>query len=289
MRAAWAPINGARTIDGTSCASATKPAVEAPPWLVGVDQDRDPLAVLDERHRQEGREEAAERLVVARDEKNRAHAGRALHDAEPTGEPHRAFVARVERGTTARAGASSLRLAQVSEREHDIVLFGATSFVGRLTAEYLPSAAPEGTRVALAGRSAERLQALRTGLGAEHWPIVVADTSDPAALRAMAAGTTVLATHGRPLPPLRHPGRGGLRGGRHPLRGPDRRGRVHARVDRPLRRRGARARRAHRPQLRLRLDPLRHRRPAAARAGCRRRRRRARRHRAGRRARSEGG
>ena len=82
----------------------------------------------------------------------------------------------------------------MSEREHDIVLFGATSFVGRLTAEYLLTAAPEGTRVALAGRSVERLQALRTSLGAERWPIVVADTSDPGTLRAMAAGTSVLAS-----------------------------------------------------------------------------------------------
>jgi short subunit dehydrogenase-like uncharacterized protein len=82
----------------------------------------------------------------------------------------------------------------VSEREHDVVLFGATSFVGRLTAEYLLRAAPAGTRVALAGRSAERLQALRTSLGAEQWPIVVADTDDPVTLRAMAASTSVLAS-----------------------------------------------------------------------------------------------
>jgi short subunit dehydrogenase-like uncharacterized protein len=82
----------------------------------------------------------------------------------------------------------------MSAREHDIVLFGATSFVGRLTAEYLLGAAPEGTRIALAGRSAARLQALREEIGAGHWPVVVADTGDPASLRAMASSAGVLAS-----------------------------------------------------------------------------------------------
>ncbi len=82
----------------------------------------------------------------------------------------------------------------MSAREHDIVLFGATSFVGRLTAQYLLGAAAPELRVALAGRSAERLGALRDSLGAERWPIVVADTQDAASLRALAASTRVLAT-----------------------------------------------------------------------------------------------
>jgi short subunit dehydrogenase-like uncharacterized protein len=38
-------------------------------------------------------------------------------------------------------------------REFDIVLFGATGFVGKLTAEYLARAG-SGARIALAGRSA---------------------------------------------------------------------------------------------------------------------------------------
>jgi short subunit dehydrogenase-like uncharacterized protein len=82
----------------------------------------------------------------------------------------------------------------MSAREHDIVLFGATSFVGRLTARYLLRAAPEGVRIALAGRSAERLGALREELGAERWPLLVADTGDEAALRGLAASTSVLAS-----------------------------------------------------------------------------------------------
>ena len=44
-----------------------------------------------------------------------------------------------------------------SARTHDVVVFGATGFVGRLTAAYLAEAAPAGTRIALAGRSRARL------------------------------------------------------------------------------------------------------------------------------------
>ena len=39
-----------------------------------------------------------------------------------------------------------------SDRDHDIVLYGATGFVGKLTALYLASAAGDA-RIALAGRS----------------------------------------------------------------------------------------------------------------------------------------
>ena len=51
-----------------------------------------------------------------------------------------------------------------TDRELDVVLFGATSFVGRLCAEYLSRAAPSGARIGLAGRSRERLRDLRTRL-----------------------------------------------------------------------------------------------------------------------------
>ncbi|NUP27176.1 MAG: enoyl-ACP reductase, partial [Nocardia sp.] len=42
-------------------------------------------------------------------------------------------------------------------REFDLVVFGATGFVGKLTAQYLLGAAPAGARIALAGRSADKL------------------------------------------------------------------------------------------------------------------------------------
>ena len=51
-------------------------------------------------------------------------------------------------------------------REHDLVVFGATGFVGRLTAGYLARSAPEGVRIALAGRSQDKLEQTRAELGA---------------------------------------------------------------------------------------------------------------------------
>ena len=78
-------------------------------------------------------------------------------------------------------------------RDLDIVIYGATGFVGRLTAEYLAKAGA-GHRVGLAGRSAERLHAVRQtlGAGAQNWPLIVADLSQQPALNAMAARTRVV-------------------------------------------------------------------------------------------------
>ena len=82
----------------------------------------------------------------------------------------------------------------MSERQFDLVLFGATSFVGRLTAIYLRRAAPAGARIALAGRSEGRLRELKASIGAEEWPAIVADVSDEASLAELAARTRVLAS-----------------------------------------------------------------------------------------------
>jgi short subunit dehydrogenase-like uncharacterized protein len=83
-----------------------------------------------------------------------------------------------------------------SARTHDLVVFGATGFVGRLLAAYLAEAAPAGTRIALAGRSRARLLEVRAGLpaSAREWPVLEADSGDPASLVALAAQTHVLAT-----------------------------------------------------------------------------------------------
>ncbi|BBX11353.1 MULTISPECIES: saccharopine dehydrogenase family protein [Mycobacteriaceae] len=80
-------------------------------------------------------------------------------------------------------------------RELDVIVYGATGFVGKLTAQYLARVGGE-TRVGLAGRSAERLRAVRDEIGsaAQDWPIVVADADKPASLEAMAARTRVVIT-----------------------------------------------------------------------------------------------
>lgn len=81
-------------------------------------------------------------------------------------------------------------------RELDVVLLGATGFVGWLTAEHLAATAPSGTRIGLAGRSRERLEALRDGLGeaAAGWPLLVVDTADAVAVTGLAERTRVVAT-----------------------------------------------------------------------------------------------
>ncbi len=82
------------------------------------------------------------------------------------------------------------------EREHEIVVYGATGFTGGLTAEYLARTAP-GARWALAGRSQAKLELVRARL-AEIDPalstmaLVGADAGDPTSLRALAESTKVL-------------------------------------------------------------------------------------------------
>jgi short subunit dehydrogenase-like uncharacterized protein len=84
----------------------------------------------------------------------------------------------------------------MADREHDLVVFGATGFTGALTAEYLAAHADPGTRWAIAGRSAEKLEAVRSRLGSEHadLPLLQADVNDPSSLRALAESTRVVIT-----------------------------------------------------------------------------------------------
>ncbi|WP_197420174.1 saccharopine dehydrogenase NADP-binding domain-containing protein, partial [Mycobacterium sp. NAZ190054] len=92
-------------------------------------------------------------------------------------------------------------------RELDIVLFGATGSVGSLTARYLAAARPDA-RIGLAGRSEQRLGALRDalGAGAADWPLLSTDLTDPARLAQIVAGTGLVVStvgpygvHGLPL------------------------------------------------------------------------------------------
>lgn len=73
--------------------------------------------------------------------------------------------------------------------EFDVIVYGATGFTGKLVAEYMLDRHPMGgaVRWAMAGRSAEKLAAVRDDLGAPaDFPLVTADASDPASLAAMA-------------------------------------------------------------------------------------------------------
>src|SRR5918997_1676934 len=82
------------------------------------------------------------------------------------------------------------------QRAHDVVVFGATGFVGRLVAEYLAEHAPDDARIALGGRSQDKLEKTRKEIGgrAAEWPLVTADSSDEESLAAMARDARVVCT-----------------------------------------------------------------------------------------------
>lgn len=86
----------------------------------------------------------------------------------------------------------------MSEREFDVVVYGATGFTGQLVAEYLAGqyGADKELRWAIAGRSEEKLRGVRRGLGAaaEQLPIIVADSADADALGELASRTRVVLT-----------------------------------------------------------------------------------------------
>ncbi|MFE0796744.1 saccharopine dehydrogenase family protein [Streptomyces mutabilis] len=82
-----------------------------------------------------------------------------------------------------------------ADRPYDIVLFGATGFVGELTARYLAAHAPEGLRWAIAGRSEEKLNRLRELLpGTPDVGVLRADVSEPGSVRELARQARVVAT-----------------------------------------------------------------------------------------------
>ena len=95
----------------------------------------------------------------------------------------------------------------VRKRKYDVVLYGATGFVGRQTVAYfanLSSTRAAGGKVlrwALAGRSAEKLHAIKAacGPGAKSAGIVVADAQDTEALAAMVRDCSVVLSTAGPF------------------------------------------------------------------------------------------
>jgi len=81
----------------------------------------------------------------------------------------------------------------------DIVVYGATGFTGQLVAEYLATHYGDGSLTwAMAGRSKDKLASVRDAIGAPaDTPLIIADSSDVAALKAMIAQTgSVISTVG---------------------------------------------------------------------------------------------
>ncbi|AOL24813.1 hypothetical protein Ga0102493_11684 [Erythrobacter litoralis] len=86
----------------------------------------------------------------------------------------------------------------MAETDFDIIVYGATGYTGRLVAEYLSNHYGEredGPNWAMAGRSLDKLEAVRDEIGAPaDTPLVVADADDPASLKAMCERTKVVLT-----------------------------------------------------------------------------------------------
>lgn len=79
----------------------------------------------------------------------------------------------------------------------DIVVYGATGFTGKLVAEYLAAhyKGDASLKWAMAGRSKDKLAAVRDEIGApKDLPLIVADASDPASLKAMVEQTKSVIT-----------------------------------------------------------------------------------------------
>ncbi len=85
----------------------------------------------------------------------------------------------------------------MSSKQFDIVVYGATGFTGQLVAEYIATQykGDANLKWAMAGRSGDKLATVRDAIGApKDTPLIVADASDPASLKAMAAQTRSIIT-----------------------------------------------------------------------------------------------
>src|SRR6478735_5838514 len=85
----------------------------------------------------------------------------------------------------------------MSSAKFDIVVYGATGFTGQLVAEYLATHYKDDKtlRWAMAGRSLDKLISVRDAIGASaDTPLIVADASDEASLKAMVEQTNSVIT-----------------------------------------------------------------------------------------------
>jgi len=89
----------------------------------------------------------------------------------------------------------------MSERDYDVVLYGASGFTGKQTAEYFARHAPQEVRWAVAGRNREKLDAAKNEVGgaAKDAHLLVADGRDQAAVDAIVSRTRVLLTTAGPF------------------------------------------------------------------------------------------
>ena len=85
----------------------------------------------------------------------------------------------------------------MSEREFDVVVFGASGYTGKLVAEYIQSEYGENGSVkwAIAGRNREKLEGIREELGlSSDLSILEVDSNDQGSLNAMTGSTKCVLT-----------------------------------------------------------------------------------------------
>jgi len=83
----------------------------------------------------------------------------------------------------------------MSDREFDVIIFGATGFTGRLVAEYIQKEYGDNVRWAMAGRSESKLKDVRDKMGvSKDVALIVADSSDLDSLAHMAKRAKVIIT-----------------------------------------------------------------------------------------------
>jgi short subunit dehydrogenase-like uncharacterized protein len=83
----------------------------------------------------------------------------------------------------------------MAEYKYDIVVFGASSFVGEILCNYLAGCKEEpALRWAIAGRSASKLEAVKAKIGKADLDIIIAEANDETALRKLCSQTRVVTT-----------------------------------------------------------------------------------------------
>ena len=81
----------------------------------------------------------------------------------------------------------------MAQNKFDIIVYGATSFVGQIVTRYMHERFADGSiKWAIAGRSLRKLEQVRDEVGLSDVELIVADAADEEALRQMCAQTKVV-------------------------------------------------------------------------------------------------
>ena len=89
-------------------------------------------------------------------------------------------------------------MSDLSNRSYDVVLYGASGFVGKQTVQYFARHASPELRWAIAGRNRQKLEAVRDEVSAVV-DVLVADSQDQKAIDAIVSQTRVLLTTAGPF------------------------------------------------------------------------------------------